>query len=298
MEGLKKNPFEIFGLTPKIVKELDEENLFRLIKAIYKVFQMIHHPDKGGESKKALEINLAFECLNLEKNFESFKNFKKKYIERLSRKTMQKKIEELKTQNRKFQFHNELLKERFWQFVENQYEFLQKLIDQEKGLKLKIFDIVSYMNLSHIRKIRKQLFFKEIILFKKFILKRKSYEEFFRNIINYKYIGSIKREYIEPWVLLERDLKEGSYNFKNFLSKETFIKECLVYLEPDIRPNSYIFFYSSENFEKVILEGVVIKQEILDKEGILDIFKNRVIQQENMIQKENFKWTNNEIVEY
>jgi len=298
METFKKNPFEIFGLTPKIVKELDEENLFRLIKAIYRVFQMIHHPDKGGDSKKALEINLAFESLNLEKNSESFRNLRKKYIERLSRKTVQKEIEELKTQNRKIQFYNELLKERFWQFIENQYEFLQKLIDQEKALKLKIFDMVSYMNLSHLRKVKKQLFFKEILLFQKFILKRKSYEKFFRNIINYKYIGSIKREYIEPWVLLERDLREGFQEFKNFLSKETFIKECLVYLEPDIKPNSYIFFYYPEDFERVFLEGIVIGQEILDKEEILEILKNRVIKPEKRIEKENFEFINNEIIEY
>jgi len=34
MKLRKKNPFEIFGLSPKIVKELDEEVLFKLIKSI------------------------------------------------------------------------------------------------------------------------------------------------------------------------------------------------------------------------------------------------------------------------
>jgi len=297
MKLRKKNPFEIFGLSPKIVKELDEEVLFKLIKSIYRVFQLTYHPDKGGDSKKALEINLAFESLNLEKNPESFRNYRKKYIERLSRKTLQKEIEELKAQNRKLNFYTELLKEKLWQYLENRFEYLQNLFKEGKGLKLKIFDIVTYMNFSNLRKIKKQMFFKELILFEKFILKRNGYEEYYRKFINYKYIGCIKREYLEPWILLEREFKEGMQGFKNFIRKEAFIRDCLIYLELDIKPNSYIFFYTSEDFQKVFLEGEIINYEELKRKDILNILENKTIKSEKKEGRLN-KILNNEVVEF
>ncbi|PMP67677.1 MAG: hypothetical protein C0190_02835 [Thermodesulfobacterium geofontis] len=292
----KRNPFEIFGLSPQIVKELEEETLFKLIKAIYKVFQLAYHPDKGGDPKKALEINLAFETLNLEKNPESFRNYRKKYIERFSRKTLQKELEELKAQNRKLSFYNELLKEKIWQYLENGFEYFKNLFEEDKGLRLKIFDMVTYMNFSGLRSAKKQMFFKDLILTKNFVLKRKGYEEYYRKFINYKYIGCIKREYFEPWALLEREFKEEAQQFKNFISKETFIRECLIYLEVEIKSNSYIFFYSSEDFRKIFLEGVVIDYEKLSEEEILNILKNKVISVEKKVEILNN--LNSEIVEF
>jgi len=280
----KRNPFGIFGLSPQIVKELDEEVLFKLIKAIYKVFQLTYHPDKGGDPKKALEINLAFENLNLEKNPETFRNYRKKYIERLSRKTLQKELEELRAQNRKLNFYNELLKEKLWQCLENGFEFLEKSFEEGRGLKLRIFDIVTYMNFSGFRNTKKQMFFKDLILTKNFVLKRKAYEEYYTKFINYRYIGCIKREYLEPWVLLEREFKDENQSFKNFISKEAFIKECLVFLEIEIKSNSYIFFYDFEDFQKIFLEGVVIDFEKLKEDEFFDILKNKTINLEKRIE--------------
>lgn len=296
IKGKKRNPFEIFGLSPQIVKELDEETLFKLIKAIYRVFQLIYHPDKGGDPKKALEVNLAFENLNLEKNPEGFRNYRKKYIERLSRKTLQKELEELKVQNRKLSFYNELLKEKIWQYLESGFEYLKNLFEEDKKLKLRVFDMVTYMNFSGLRNIKKQMFFKDLILTKNFVLKRKSYEEFYRKFLNYKYIGCVKREYLEPWLLLEREFKNETQRFKDFISKEAFIKECLIYLEAEIKPNSYIFFYNPDDFQKVFLEGVVIDYEKLSEEEFLNIFENKTINLEKKVDTLNN--LNSEMVEF
>ncbi|MDF2954051.1 MAG: hypothetical protein OD816_001296 [Thermodesulfobacterium sp.] len=281
----KKNPFEIFGLSPQIVKELDEEILFKLIKAIYKVFQFTYHPDRGGDSKKALEINLAFEKINLEKNPESFRSYRNKYIKRLSRKTLRTELEELRVQNRKLSFYNELLKEKLWQYLENGFVYLNNFFERHKGLKLRLFDMVTYMNFSGLRNAKKQMFFKDLIITKKYVLKRIGYEKYYRKFLNYKYIGCIKREYLEPWFLLERESKEENQKFKNFISKEVFIKECLIYLEPEIKINSYVFFYSPENFQKIILEGVVIECKEIGEDEVLNIFKNKVINFEEKARK-------------
>jgi len=281
----KKNPFEIFGLSPQIVKELDEEILFKLIKAIYKVFQFTYHPDRGGDSKKALEINLAFEKINLEKNPESFRSYRNKYIKRLSRRTLRTELEELRVQNRKLSFYNELLKEKLWQYLENGFVYLNNSFERHKGLKLRLFDMVTYMNFSGLRNAKKQMFFKDLIITKKYVLKRTGYEKYYRKFLNYKYIGCIKREYLEPWFLLERESKEENQKFKNFISKEVFIKECLIYLEPEIKINSYVFFYSPENFQKIILEGVVIECKEIGEDEVLNIFKNKVINFEEKAKK-------------
>jgi len=281
----RKNPFEIFGLSPQIVKKLDEEILFKLIKAIYRVFQFAYHPDRGGDSKKALEINLAFEKINLEKNPESFKSYRNKYIKRLSRKTLRTELQELKAQNRKLSFYNELLKEKLWQYLENGFVYLNNSFERHKGLKLRLFDMVTYMNFSGLRNAKKQMFFKDVIITKKYVLKRTNYEKYYRKFLNYKYIGCIKREYLEPWFLLERESKEGNQKFKNFIPKEVFVKECLIYLESEIKINSYVFFYSPENFQKIILEGVVIECKEIGEDEVLNIFKNKVINFEEKARK-------------
>ncbi|RKX59279.1 MAG: hypothetical protein DRP29_04935 [Thermodesulfobacteriota bacterium] len=272
-----KNPFEVFGLSPKIVKELDEEALYKLVKSVYRVLQLIYHPDRGGDPEKSLELNKAFELLNLEKNPESFKEYRKKYIARLSRKTLQSEIEELRTQNRRLKFYNELLKEKFWQYLETGFETIENFFSNNKIIKLKIFDIVSHINFSDIRSIKKQIYFKELILTKEFILKKRSYEKYFIKIQNYKFLGTIKREYIEPWVLLERDPKEEKFILKNYMNKETFIKECLVYLNPKLNINTYVFFYYPDDFQKVYLEGVIINTEEIKNIELSEILEMQTI---------------------
>lgn len=272
-----RNPFEVFGLSPKIVKELDEKALYKLVKSVYRVLQLIYHPDRGGNPEKSLELNKAFELLNLEKNPESFKEYRKKYIARLSRKTLQSEIEKLKTQNRRLKFYNELLKEKFWQYLETGFETIENFFSNNKIIKLKIFDIVSHINFSDIRSIKKQIYFKELILTKEFILKKRSYEKYFIKIQNYKFLGTIKREYIEPWVLLERDPKEEKFILKNYMSKETFIKECLVYLNPELNINTYVFFYYPDDFQKVYLEGVIINTEEIKNIELSEILEMQTI---------------------
>ena len=251
---IRKNPFEVFGITPKIVKELDDETLFKLVKSVYRTLQLKYHPDKGGDLQKIKELNLAFELLNLEKSPETFKFYKKKYIERLSRKTLKDKIENLETELRKSIFYRELLKDTFWLYIREIYEFWLNFLKNEV-LHLKIFDAVTHSNFSYMRAVKNTIFFHEIFVYPDKVVRKKEKNE--QLFTNYIYLGTLKRGLVEPWVLLERAFDEDGY-LKHSIKEEVFVKECLVFLNPNPVHGSYVFFYSPQD-KKVYLEGIITK---------------------------------------
>lgn len=262
MKKFRFNPFEVFGVTPQIVKELDDETLFKLIKKIYRTLQMHYHPDKGGDPRKALELNLAFEAINYEKNPKSFQDYKKSYLLRLSRKTLKKELEEMKDRYRRLIYWHELLRERFWQFLENNDNYLRFLYKQGLVLKIKLLDVILQINFGNMTSFKnKGSFFKEIIIGPEVYLKKEAGRGRYQILKNYKFLGAAKREHLSPWVLMERDLREERFYLKDFMSKETFIREVLIYLTPEIKSNYYLFFYNYNEPHCVYLEGLVLKLE-------------------------------------
>jgi hypothetical protein len=94
-----KNPFEVFGLTPELVGELSDKELFGVLKSMYRSLQKTFHPDIAGRRKakpktetkarpherpvdRAVELNLAFEALDLDRDPASFKRLRKAYASR------------------------------------------------------------------------------------------------------------------------------------------------------------------------------------------------------------------------
>jgi len=84
-----KNPFEIFGLTPEMVGRLSEQDLFAVLKAMYRALQKTVHPDvarrrsrRPRDDERAVELNLAFEAVNLEKNPLDFRRHRKDFVAR------------------------------------------------------------------------------------------------------------------------------------------------------------------------------------------------------------------------
>ncbi len=283
MRKLKRNPFEVFGINPQLAKELNDEVLFKIIKGIYRTLQLYYHPDRGGDPKKALELNLAFEALNYEKNPQAFLNYKKAYVQRLSRKTLKRELEELQNAHRKLLYLNELLKERFWYFLERGAEFFKEAFQRGSVLKVKVLDIVSHINLSdYVSFKKKKQFFKEVIFPNEdFVLKRGASQENFFKIKNYKFLGTIKREYFEPWNFLERSFREEKFFLRDYLNKDTFVREFLVYLQPEIKSDSYLFYYNSLEPSKVYLEGLVLKVEELTQLEFLEILKKAILNPTN-----------------
>jgi hypothetical protein len=93
-----KNPFETFGLTPEMVGALSEKDLFSVLKSMYRALAKTVHPDvarrkpKPGEADRAVELNLAFEELNLDKNPAAFRRHRKSFVARRPRVAYQKSL--------------------------------------------------------------------------------------------------------------------------------------------------------------------------------------------------------------
>ncbi|MDR2725649.1 MAG: hypothetical protein LBC90_06240 [Candidatus Adiutrix sp.] len=84
-----KNPFEIFGLTPEMVGQLSERDLFAVLKAMYRALQKTVHPDvarrrsrRTRDDERAVELNLAFEAINLDKDPLAFRRHRKNFVAR------------------------------------------------------------------------------------------------------------------------------------------------------------------------------------------------------------------------
>jgi hypothetical protein len=88
-----RNPFEVFGLTPDLVAELSERELHGVLKSMYRALQKTFHPDvvRGrkkkppeGESNesRAVELNLALEALDLDRDPAGFRKMRKLYVAR------------------------------------------------------------------------------------------------------------------------------------------------------------------------------------------------------------------------
>jgi len=259
----KRNPFEVFGLTPRIVADLPDEVLFKLIRSIYRTLQLVHHPDKGGDPKKALELNLAFDKLNFEKDPDGFRAYKKAYVERLSRKTLWKEVEDLEAQNRKLTYILELLKERFWQYLSLGVGVGKEHFKKGLALRINLIDVVSQLNYGQFTSLRRRhTFYKEVWLWKdNLALRKKGNREVFEKIRSYTVLGTIKREHFPPWPLLSRDLNEERMFLKDCMKQETFIKEALFFLTPEVRPNHYLFVYHQSLKDWVFLEGLITKVE-------------------------------------
>ncbi|MDR2946612.1 MAG: J domain-containing protein [Candidatus Adiutrix sp.] len=95
---MAKNPFETFGLTPEMVGALSEKDLFSVLKSMYRALAKTVHPDvarrkpKPGEADRAVELNLAFEELNLDKNPAAFRRHRKSFVARRPRVAYQKSL--------------------------------------------------------------------------------------------------------------------------------------------------------------------------------------------------------------
>ncbi|MBU2548590.1 MAG: hypothetical protein KKB20_09290 [Proteobacteria bacterium] len=290
------NPFEIFGLTPEIASRLDEKSLFTLIKSLYRCLAKVYHPDLTGQSgqeglaakqaARTVELNLAFEQLNLERDRDSFRRFHKAYANRTNR-GQRKKIRELEkslSQERRRQasladgFVLYLLREMPWFAASNGREAGPNL-PSPANIKLGLNDVAINHN---IRGASWNLGsnYKEIIFD---ALGGMLYRPVGRShpfSVNFIHLlGTVPVEEIDLVPLLNRmPPKEGFFKraaldsrygmdgapieVLNTLSMDKFKEHCLSRLQPELRERSYLFSVHRPIFEEtgdISLEGVVVK---------------------------------------
>ncbi len=269
---MRRNPFEILGLSPRIVKELDEESLFRLVKACYRALQQVHHPDlSSGSGKKALELNLAFEALNLAKNPESFRKYRQAYIKRLSRKTLRNQIEELALRLGRAFRERDHLEEAFWENLLLRAREGHLIHPRPRKIRIRVYDLALKYRLPY-------PVFGPKAPFKEFLFDdqgdlylRVSPKHPPRKISGLKMVGCVPRDKIEPWLLLEKTPGEEGLLPEDYLRVETFRRACLPYLKPRILPNGYLFSFRHEDHSRVYLEGLVMGSDPLEEDLLINV---------------------------
>lgn len=107
-----KNPFEVLGIAPQLVRTLSDEQMSQVIKSQYRTLQQIFHPDKQkGSEEKSKELNQSYEQIGPDSPREVYQAFKTQFVKRapVSKKSSALEEELLKASERETQFSNSLL---------------------------------------------------------------------------------------------------------------------------------------------------------------------------------------------
>lgn len=293
MGGLK-NPFEVLGLTPEIAGRLDENELFSLVKALHRSLQKLYHPDSNRhrgtkvsakQAARAVELNLAFEKLNLEKDKESFRHYHKLYAGRLKR-GLRREVTSLKSDIKEVMEKKASMAEGFMVYLLRDLPWITDngaepghMLPTPSNVKLGLNDVAINHN---IRSASWSLGsnYKEIIFD---TLGSMYYRPVGRATpfpVNYiRLLGAIGVDEIDLVSLLDRNRpREGCFKCPaldsrygingpplevlNTMSVKKFKEHCLPLLRPELTERSYLFSIHRPVFEKkgsIFLEGVVVK---------------------------------------
>ncbi len=274
---MQRNPFEVLGISPEIVRDLDEKALFGLVKACYRALQRAYHPDlQNGGKEKAVELNLAFEALDFERNPDSFREHRQAYLRRLSRKTQRRTIDELHRKLAVLLRQQELLAENFWKHLleASQNSGPTLFPEKPKALKVSLLDLGLKFNASFTSYAR-HVAFKEILfdeegrLYYRFPRRRT-----FQPVNFITLVGTVSRRLLEIWPLLEKkptpqaaegglpDLK--AFEVINAIQTEVFKRSCLPLLKTELQESSYLFSLHRKHYALeplVFVEGMILRIE-------------------------------------
>lgn len=283
---MKKNPFEILGITPEMVKKLRDEDLFRLVRSNYRVLQMIYHPDtKAGrrltqkEKGKSRDINISFESLNFEKNKESFQEHKEQYVKRLYR-GLRKLVSQLEGHLKSAEKQGEYMADNFMGFLLhniNKHDGMG-LLDL-KNICLGLHDVAIGYNLRSSpwvfgKNYKEIAFDREGKMFYKL-----PGRERFDPINHIKLIGVVGEDNIDPIPLLDKTAGKAPtlydslsiqtygknyqrFEVRNTIHKSNFKKYCLPFLSLNVHERSYLFSIrldGTHGQSHICLEGMIIK---------------------------------------
>ncbi len=269
-----RNPFEVLGLSPKIVKELDEVSLFRLVKACYRALQQVYHPDLiSGSGERALELNLAFEALDLQRNPESFRHHRRRYIKRLSRKTLRSRLEELTLKLTRVFREKLLLEENFWEELLRRAQVERHLLcPPPQNLKVQLYDLIAKYR-SPFPAFGSRAPFKELYFDPHGELYWRYPQKAPRKAAQVKLIGCVLREKIEPWFLLEKSPGGEDLVAQDYMKAETFRRACLPFLRTTLTPNAYLFSVRHGDFTRLYLEGLILRLTPLEDSPTINVKK-------------------------
>ncbi len=286
---MPKNPFEIFGLSPELVGNLSEKELFSVLKSMYRALQKTVHPDlvrrgtkpgpDGGD--KAVELNLAFEALNLDKNPQSFRRHRKTFVARRPKSVYQKSLllqRELQLQAAREErlaeaYFSRLLADSGWREPPPPFVLPFPL----QNVRLGLLDVAINQNLK-MASWSLGSNYKEMKFDAKGQLSLKPVGRGrFSRAAYIQILGSVPADRIELMPLLERPparffkapaLNAGigadgpSLSVLNRISQANFKRHILAHLRPQVTERAYIFSINRPDFEEdgsITLEGLIVK---------------------------------------
>lgn len=295
---MTKNPFEIFGLTPDIVGALSEKELFAVLKGMYRAYQKSVHPDvanrrRAGNAERAVELNLAFEALNLDKNPVAFRRHRKSFVARRPRTTYQKSLA-LEKRLLIQQGREARLAEAYFQRLVNDYGWAAEPNENGspglaggsalfplKNVRLGLLDVAINQNLKMVSwsvgsNYKEMKFDAEGKLSVRPVGRSR-----FNRAAYIHLIGAVPSTDVELLPLLERPRPQffkapalnasigangPSISVLNRIRADQFKTNVLVHLKPLVTERSYLFSFNRPEFEDsgcLTLEGMVVKIEKL-----------------------------------
>lgn len=294
MGAREKNPFETLGITPELAARLDEKDLFTLVKTLYRSLLKIYHPDRSKarssksapkDATRAVELNLAYERLNLDKDSESFRHCHKAYSARRKR-GLSKKIADLQKEIDRRDDDQSALADCFMEYLLRGLPWKQEAEGDicrfpicPSNIKLGLNDVAINQN---VRAMSWSLGsnYKEIIfdalggMYYRPVGRSKPFAANYIHIL-----GIIDTKDLDLLPLLNRvPPREGFFKSPaldsrygidgaplqvlNSISMEKFKSHCLPLLKPDLAERSYLFSIHRPVFESegsVSVEGVIVK---------------------------------------
>jgi hypothetical protein len=285
--NMKKSPFEVFGITAEMVKQLDDDQLFKLVQSNYRFLQKIYHPDVASRTvgakrghRLATQLNRAFENLDRRKNGESFIHFREEYEGRLQ-KGFRKRIED---QERQLTILTELLNnfaQHSMQFLlhylenaeraDNRYESTENhSIFSVRNVVLGIYDVAVGYNLRHsawnLGKNYKEISIDRDGNMSYRLLNRKQ----FSPIKFIRLLGTIKADKVDLLPLLNKRITKAAtysgnrvpvqyinggdmFEVMSTIELNVFQENCIPFLHPTISENAYLFSIHLDKSKSTLL---------------------------------------------
>lgn len=284
-----RNPFAVFGITPQAAARLDNDTLFKLVKASYRILQLTYHPDKLHKKseaarrkghEQATEINLAYERLNYAKDPDSFNQYKEQYLKSSGRES--RKINKMQQALQLVMDRNRDMAESFWDFfVQSKKELKKDSVPEltcQGALENVCFSLIDIAIKENVKTESwvsgigyKEIRFDENGRMQYRFPLRKTFSDI--NFITL--IGTIPKDKIDIDALLEKKPLKSALTIPNHspvqkipaahletmntIPISDFKWHCLPYLRSQIVEGNYLFALHRNAPDKIYLEGIVLK---------------------------------------
>ncbi len=288
-----KNPFEVLGIAPVMVRALEGKELFSLVRSSYRALQLIYHPDRSPlhdqtlkiqKTQKVAEINLAFEKLDHDRDPDSLDHYRNLYLRRTGdgwKKTLRQLNREIQELNSK----NETLSQGYLRhLLEPCFPGHQKKGSEAVGIfnlenrRLGLQDIAINHNVRSLSwdlgtNYKEIKFDTEGRMFYKLPCRKR-----FIQVNFIKLLGTVEKDKVDLIPLLDRVIPQEQliqqekmkkifpenpkcFDVLNSLSVDEFRKHCLPSLKPDLTEGSFLFSLHRKTCQenRINLEGLIIR---------------------------------------